>query len=561
MDSIGSETKAVIKRLQLFRCRQCNNQLCWCQGNIDDGSRNQPPGGEGVDMTTVERIVAPDAASSLRRHLAGAGLNVLLTILAGVLAGMAFPPYEKWALAWVALVPLCIALRRTSAPRISGYLAVLFGLALCVTSLPWLAAIFGPAAVGVFFIAACPWFLFGVAFRILVERAPWWGITLLTPVLWLAVEWLRCEGWYFCFSWMQLGFTLMPHPALANALYPVVGVYGVTFIIVLVNAFITSLVLRMRSAVAAAALVFLAGALWLTSTLRVPPEAGLPTVPTLIVQNESGVCPELVGQTQAALPPETRLIVWPEIAVNEFLYDDLYASDLKRVRKLAQETHSTLIIGTKVEAKDNVPCDWLRRRSMQTLEGRLYYNTAVVFGPGGEELGRYAKRHPIQLFSDGVPGQSLQPIDTPVGKLGLMICYDFDFADTVRQAVRNDADLLVVPTFDAVGWGERQHAQHARMAQARAIEVGRYVVRATSSGVSQIISDRGTVVAEVPFGAAGTATGGACLLDGKNPYIRFGWLLPYLCLGFSLLWAFWQAILGMARWMADRRINAQQELE
>lgn len=81
--------------------------------------------------------------------------------------------------------------------------------------------------------------------------------------------------------------------------------------------------------------------------------------------------------------------------MNEFLYDDLYASDLKRVRKLAQETHSTLIIGTKVEAKDNVPCDWLRRRSMQTLEGRLYYNTAVVFGPGGEELGRYAKRHPI----------------------------------------------------------------------------------------------------------------------------------------------------------------------
>lgn len=137
------------------------------------------------DLQTQEPQEKPVTA---KRTLSGAWLNIFLAILSGVLVGLTFPPFEWWPLAWVALIPLLIALRRTSAVRFSGYLALLFGVSLCATSLHWMVAIFGALCIGIFVLASLPWLLFGLAYRTLADRSREWVVLLLTPVLWLAVD-------------------------------------------------------------------------------------------------------------------------------------------------------------------------------------------------------------------------------------------------------------------------------------------------------------------------------------------------------------------------------------
>ena len=488
-----------------------------------------------ADQEVVNREERPGRPPA-RRWLAGAGLNILLAILSGVLAGLAFPPFELWPLAWVALVPLLIALRRTSKLRFAGYLALLFGMSLCAVSLYWMTAIFhGPLVIGVFFLASLPWLLFGLAYRVLTDRSRLGAVLVMTPILWLAADWLRCEGWYFRFSWLQLGFTVVPWEGARAALYPLIGVYGVTYLIVLVNVALAFFLIRRDWRIPAAALgvIFL---VWVSFIYQRYMNINFDFWPKyyndgMIVQNESGTLDDLLRITRSALKPETRLVVWPEYAVATYPLEDKRL--LEELKDVARETHSTLIFGCQEHAPKDAPCDWLRRRGMPDL----YYNTALVLSPEGEILGKYYKTHPIQFFADGVPGRFYHTIPSPVGRLGIAICYDFDYAHTALNLVRNGAEVLVVPTFDAVEWGETQHRQHTRMAQARTAEVGLYTIRATSSGISQILTPTGQPLASIPFGESAAATGAFLPDNTLTPYIRYAWCLPYLCLVISLLWA------------------------
>jgi apolipoprotein N-acyltransferase len=493
-----------------------------------------------MDNGAVQEAV-PQAAPRLisRLKTGDAWVNIFLAVLSGVLAGLAFPPFELWPLAWVALVPLLIALRRTTALRFAGYLALLFGMSLCAVSLFWMTAIFhGPLAIGVFFLASLPWLLFGLAYRVLCDRSPAWVVLALAPALWLAVEWIRCEGWYFRFSWLQLGFTIVPHDYLRANLYPLIGVYGVTLLIVLVNVALALLLTRRDwrppvAAFGAVILVLLVATFNMKYTTAVWPKSD----DGMIVQNESGTLDDLLRSTRAEMQPETRLVVWPEYALPVYLLEDGFAQhDLQEIQAFTREHNCTLVVGTKKHAPDDAPCDWLRRRGM-IAEGGLFYNIALVIGPDGQVLGDYAKTHPIQFFSDGVPGQSYQPIETPAGRLGIAICYDFDYAHTALNLVHNGAEVLVVPTFDELSWGESQHRQHTRIAQARVAEVGRWTMRATSSGISQVLDPTGRPLASIPFGESAAASADFIPLTTRTPYVRFMWLLPYFCLGISLLWA------------------------
>jgi apolipoprotein N-acyltransferase len=134
-----------------------------------------------------------------------------------------------------------------------------------------------------------------------------------------------------------------------------------------------------------------------------------------------------------------------------------------------------------------------------------------------------------------VPGDHSPSFATPVGRLGIAICYDFDYAACTWQAVHNGAELLAVPTYDAAGWSDLQHTQHARIAQTRAAEAGRWVLRATSSGVSQVITSRGEIAALLPNHVSGTVRAQVYPLTQRTLYIRLCYLLPYACVALSCL--------------------------
>lgn len=487
--------------------------------------------------------------SRLTRFLSGAGLNVLLVTVSGVLASFAFPPHEVWWLVWVSLLPLLIALRRTVAVRAAGWLMLWFGIVYLATSLTWLASIFSVGVIGVYTLATLPWVLFGLAYRSASGR--WQGLlpALLAPVLFLAAEWLRCEGWYFQFSWGQLGYVFASCRRL-DVLYPLIGVYGATFLVVLVNALLAEIVTA-RAALQRKALYLLPlGAAVLMLSLAMNQPIGSTTdlrdadrlFRVGIIQDESGVLESTKQQTLAIASAKPRLVVWPEYAVMDYPLSKLRI--LNGLQNLARQLHCTLVFGCKEHAAADTRVDVLRRRGMMLMEGSLFYNTALIIGPDGSILGTYHKTHPIQFFSDGVPGRAFPSFATPVGRIGIAICYDFDYASTTVRLVHNGAELLAVPTYDATDWTELQQRQHARMAQTRAAESARWVLRATSSGVSQVINPNGQVVAFLTSKLSAYAISSAAPRAELTPYIRYTYRLPMLCVWLSGLWLVW--VIGQA---------------
>jgi apolipoprotein N-acyltransferase len=511
-------------------------------------------------------LLQPMPPITREEFLRGFVLNLLLVTLSGVLASYLFLPHAAWWLAGVALVPLLVALRRTQEIKAAGRLMLLFGVVFFASTLTWLGTIFHTSVLGIYFIAALPWVLFGAAYRWLAGLvAPWANrrqaglvMVLMTPVLFLAVEWVRCEGWYFNLSWAQFGFAPISAPN-GMALYPYIGVYGVTFLIVLVNAAVAEVLLtptvwRRKALVLLpmAAVMMLLG-LWLNLPVGPPAlaDTGTATVRVLLLQDESGDLEQHIADTLQRKDEHPALIVWPEISIPARPLED--PAVLAKLQGLTRAMRATLVLGCKESAPLDTPVDALRRRGMLAAEGGLFRNIALVIAPDGTVLGRYAKTHPIPLFSDGVPGTEYPTFATPAGRLGIGICFDLDFATTARTLTQHGAEILIAPTFDAADWTALQHDQHAAMSRARAAETGRWIVRATSSGFSQLIDPQGEQVVTIGNGLSETALGEAVPRTEMTPYVRFGYLLPYVCLGLSLLWALGAGVITWRRYRARKQ--------
>lgn len=494
------------------------------------------------------QVAVPSADGERSSRLRAASTVIALTVLAGVLTALLFPPYACWWLAPLALVPLLLALRRTATVRGAGYVMLLYGGTVTVIALGWLTHIFGTAVLGIGILISLPWILFGLAYRTLSLRAHWLWLLLMTPVLWVAVDWLRCEGWYFRFSWLQLGVTPVTWPG-ASVLYPLVGVYGVTFLLVLLNAAFAELVIRVRPwpwLIGSCALggLVVCGAGWgISRQVKPLHESGAP-VKTLLVQAEFAGINVLKRLSYAHPEVRPRLVAWPESAVGEYLTAPKSppACNARRViQTLAQDLQATVVVGCKDHTPAGVRCDWLRRRGMlRTGDGELYYNAATIFGPDGTVRGTYHKHYPVQFFADGVPGRTFPTFASPAGRLGVAICYDFDYAQTALQLTRHGAEILVTPTMDAVHWTALQHVQHLCIAQARAAEVQRWVVRPTSSGVTAIIGPDGRVTTASTTMDVGIVTGTVYARTQQTLYTRVTHGVPFWCLTVAIGWACWE---------------------
>ncbi|HEY3378872.1 MAG TPA: nitrilase-related carbon-nitrogen hydrolase [Armatimonadota bacterium] len=515
-------------------------------------------------MTTLEATRQPQEISTPSKvdaFVRGAGLNILLTIMAGMLASFMLPPREVWWFAWLDLLPLLFALRRTATVRAAGWLMLLFGIVFFFGTLSWMRAIFGSSVIGVYVLAALPWVLFGLAYRAMVGEADGWrsrwlagvAVVALAPVCWLAVEWIRCEGWYFQFSWAQFGFAFASCRR-GGALYPFIGVYGVSFLIMFVNALLLEIIAARTRwtpkllAVGLTAAIVIPLSLYLNAPIGIRNEPGERTAGFRvgIIQQEVGSLRDLREQTAVLARHHPKLIVWPEYALVDYPLSD--PKLLAELQDIARAARCTLVLGCKEHLPDNTRVDWLRRHAMLSLDGALFGNTALIIGPDGTVLGKYHKTHPIQFFSDGVPGRAYPTFPTEVGRLGVAICYDFDFAADALTLVRNGAEVLFVPTFDSYDWTPLQHRQHALMALARAAETGRWVVRATSSGDSQVINPSGFSVATIPTSEGqGSALGQVVAQQTMTPYVRGVYRLPHLCLALALLWAVGFLALAIAR--------------
>ena len=461
-------------------------------------------------------------------------------MLSGLLLILSFPKFGHAAVAWLALVPLLVALHgatRLQAARL-GYLT---GAVSAMGLLYWTSLVvvqYGglPLVAGVLImLALCLAFaifplLFGWALGRLVARFGTLGLAG-APFLWVTTELLRAHT-FFEFPWCLLGYSQLPFlPVIQIA--SLTAVYGVSFLLVACSALLAIALVepRLRSGATLAAVV-LVGASWALGSwalARPLPESGRVTVGLVQggIRQEDKWLPENAWSnverhlelTAQAAAGGARLVVWPESAV-PFLYDSepalatrlqdavrgqgiyLYFGNDDRERGSGDERR--IFVGAKLlDPEGRVTA---RYRKIRLVPFGEYVPLKGLFTLGGRVAAKL-----VQEVSDFSPGSEPVTAEVDGHAIGGYICYEAIFPALVRRFTARGAELLVNVTNDAWYGTTSAPQQHLAMAAFRAVENRRYLVRAANTGISAVVDPWGRVleatalfeqavlVREVPF--------------------------------------------------------------
>jgi apolipoprotein N-acyltransferase len=516
--------------------------------------------------------------------LKGFGPAEGLAVASGVLLALSFPKFGHGLVAWVALVPLLVALagaRSTSHGFRLGYLAgavsslgIVYWTSLVVVQYGGLSM---PMGIAVMVLLCLALALFPCLFGwVMAFWARTWGpgALLAAPVAWVAMEVLRGHT-LFNFAWCLLGYSQHAHlPMIQIARFG--AVYAVSFVVAASSAAIAYAIVeprrgpRLRALLGAALLVggVAADGLW---RLRAPiPDSGRLTVGLVqaaIRQEDKWDADEAfanlghhVALTREAAARGARLVVWPESSL-PWLYDRNPAI-AAQLQGLTRELDVHLLFGND-DREDGVT----------DQRGRIWVG-AKMLTPGGDVAFRYHKMRLVP-FGEYVPVESVLTLGgrysarvvdavgafTPgteyaVGevdgrRLGVSICYEAIFPDLLREFTVRGADLLVNVTNDA--WYGRTSAphQHFAMAVFRAVENGKYLVRAANTGISAVVDPRGRVLERTALFERRAIVRDVPIVPGLTFYARRGDVFAWGCLGAA------GALTGVA---AARRAAARRRI-
>lgn len=421
--------------------------------------------------------------------------TVIAPVGSGWLFAQAFPPLEYIPLALPALAIFLLSLKGLPPHRARGA-GFLFGLAAYGTGLSWFWNLFGGLSLALYGLLAVYIALFAWGSAVF-DRTAWHPSVKVLAIasLWTGIEFARSELLWLSFPWMTPGHAL--DTANSAELLAILGVHGVSFVVVVLAALI-------REGLKAwpAALPILALALIPAPKADFAPA----TIPVAALQSESGSFDWFESRTRA-LTTGPGLVLWPEEALP---YDVVKSKhDWPKLLSLAKDIGSVIVLGTQ-----------------QTGEGKAWFNTALTLDPTGK-LGTHFKNHPVHFFDDGTPGTTALPILTPLGRVGTPVCFDCDHQGVVRRMTLAGAEMFAVPSMDVAAWSLKQHLQHARLMRIRAAENGRWMLVCATSGVTQIINPSGLQTAAIEPLKNGVLTG----MIGKEArltfFTRYGWLFSW----------------------------------
>ncbi|TPW19767.1 MAG: apolipoprotein N-acyltransferase [Elusimicrobia bacterium] len=439
----------------------------------------------------------------------------------GALLALAFPPYSVWPAAVLAPALLLRAMRRAETPQQAGDLGALAGFLFAALSMPWLRFVFGPFAAGLWAFFALGPALFGVLLKRLQGRGDWLWVAA-AGVLWAGMEAARAHLPGLACPWLSLGYAFAPAGPLLQAA-SVIGLYGLSAAAVAGGAALALAAEGKR--IPAGALAIVAGLAWGLGERRLELKPQGRPVSVALVQDESYDVERLAAMT----PRDAELVVWPEYQAG--VPGGMVDRYREHLAGLTSGRKGVLVVGAAT-VDEQAP----------------FENFAWVLGSDGALLGRHDKQHPIPFMEGRLKGHSdPRPVATPLGPVGVQICYDLDFEDGSRRLASRGARILAVPNLDPASWGPLQHSQHSGMAPLRAVETGLWVAKAASSGDSMLIDPRGRVTARLGFAGRGVARGTALLSDGGlTPYVAWGWLVVPLSL-LALAAAVADALFGALR--------------
>jgi apolipoprotein N-acyltransferase len=414
------------------------------------------------------------------------------------------------------------------------------------------------------------------------------------PILWAGLE--LAASRITSVPWDQLGYSQVDN-GLVNQLAPWTGVYGISFVLVFVNALIAGGLLldrcsgRLPSGIAGAVLLMVGAA-----GVTMEPPRPAPTASAVLIQPNLDVAGDnrwlgpgewdqhiaefakLAGeqcktyiagipQTGASngeivcppYPTHPDLVVWPESPAPFEEGDPKFQQALVAIARQEQAPLVVGNIGTDFSAEDG---------------GWRYFNSALVVGADGARVGRYDKIHLVpygeyvpfkRLFafarkltgkvSDFTRGDErkvfrLSTQDGRAHRYGVFICYEAVFADEVREFPELGAEVLVNISDD--GWYGDTSApwQHLNMLRMRAIENRRWILRDTNTGVTAVIDPYGRVRQSIPRHQVDALPAGYGFRDDITFYTAHGDVFGWLCAIFGLGIVGWAGRKLLRAWIA-----------
>jgi apolipoprotein N-acyltransferase len=491
--------------------------------------------------------------------------DFLLSLLSAILLVLSFPKYNLEPLAWFALVPLLYSLEGKS--LLQGFiLGFITGFISFVGIIYWIVFAmhtYGnvPFMVSVLILLLLVGYLslffgtFAFLSRYLQSRFGPYAI-MLTPFLWVSLEYLR-SFLLTGFPWANLGhsqYLNLPFIQIAD----VTGVYGLSFVILLVNVTLYWVLHQWSRKtfpireVVITLLIFLSFLMYGYVKMRALDRkmVSQPQLNVGLVQGNIDQSIKWDGSYQRktldiyeklslkVAEKKPDLIIWPETATPFFFQAAKEYQPF--ILDIPKKTDAFLLFGTP---------------SFKLERGKVnHYNSAYLVSRSGEINGRYDKIHLVP-FGEYVPlsdllffigslgegignfksGKETTLLGLPQGKFGVLICFEIIFPDLSRKFVKNGADFLVTITNDAWFGESSAPYQHLAIATFRAIENRVFIARAANTGISAFIDPKGRIVEQGRLFEEEAMDGTIRLMKERTFYTLYGDVFAWLCSAFTIV--------------------------
>ncbi|AOP48469.1 apolipoprotein N-acyltransferase [Streptomyces lydicus] len=479
----------------------------------------------------------------VRREAPRTGLAVVF----GVALGLAFPPYDLWPLSLVAVAALSLLTRGRTA-RQGAWTGLVFGLPFFLILLKWLHVVGWDAVVGLSIAEALFVALLGAGLAV-TSRLPAWP--LWAGCLWVAQEWARDRLPFGGFPWGRLAFANTGSPF--TPLAALGGAPLVTFAVALAGALLAACAAALwglrgngtvRRAVTALEAFGLAAAVTLAGLLVPVPTKADDTVDIAVVQgnvqqagmdflgrpmkildNHATATEKLAADIKAGRAKKPDLVIWPENSsdLDPFQYPQAY----DRIDEAVKAIGVPVLVGALVD---------------HPSKKGYVFNEGIVWDPKKGPGASYTKQHPVpfgeyvpfreqlskiitrfqRVPRDFYPGDHTGLLNVGPARLGDVICFEVAYDEIVHDTVGAGARALVIQTNNATYGRTGQPEQQLAMSKLRAVEHGRAVVTAATSGISAVVAPDGRITHRIPEFTQGVVSARIPLRDETTLADRVG---------------------------------------
>lgn len=478
-------------------------------------------------------------------------LKILLTALGGSVSTLAFAPTHFW---WILPLGLGVVFHLVaSCQRVKHafFYGGIFGFAYFLAGLWWVykafsghigfhpSIAFGLTALFCAFLALIPATTCSIAYCFKSYHARLFALA----ALWSLAEWLR--SWLLTgFPWLLHGYSQIPD-YIFSGWAPIIGVVGIGLVLHCFIACCLALVKlsnshRIKITVGMAFLLLAPAGVnnfwaWTYSSGEMSAALVQGNVKQDLKWDEARTIQALRDYLDMVNSVDDPIIVLPETAFPLY-FDDLPLNYIKGMRQAAGKNNGTVIAGAFIQ--DEQDNSYNSALIIEEYKINYYHKTHLVpygeFFPVPDFLRELLKANGLP-FSDLSPGRHKMPVALPNGFFaGLSICYEIAFGDELREQLPM-ANVLINITND--GWFDDSimPMQHLQIAQARALESGRWVLRSANTGITAIIDDKGQIVKALPRQILGILKGNIKLRAGVTPYILLGDIASVVVCVFILL--------------------------